>query len=149
MGKSLQVLGSLGLVILFTGCQTMPYQGVARDIKRKPSVEGVVAIPLNFRDEDRSKAEQKMASNCGAGQYKVLEEGEVAIGQKTDSSGKETDRKSTQTQVGSLFGIPLTSGDAGGKNSESSQTTTQIKEWQIAYKCLASTSSGSNKKTVR
>ena len=125
------VIALLGL----TACQTVPYQGQARDVKKKPQEEGVIAMPLDPRDEDRAKAEQKMASNCAPGSFKVLEEGEVAIGQKTNSNSSETDRANKQSKVGSLFGIPLVSGQAAGKDQSSEQTTTQIKEWQISYKC--------------
>lgn len=133
-------LVATAMAFVLSGCQTVPYQGQARDIKRKPQEEGVVAIPLNFRDEDRLKADQRMQSNCSPGQFKVLEEGEVAIGQETKSSGKETDRRSTEHQVGKLFGIPVTSGEAGGKNTESSQVVTSIKEWQISYRCISANS---------
>ena len=125
------VLVMMGL----SGCQTVPYQGQARDVKKKPQEEGVIAIPSEFRDEDRAKADQKMAANCAPGAFKVMEEGEVAVGQKTESNTSESDRASSQTKVGSLFGIPLVSGQAAGKDSQSSQTTTQLKEWQISYKC--------------
>lgn len=133
--------------IVMAGCQTVPYQGQARDIKRRPQADGVIGIPLNYRDEDRAKAELKMKSNCNPSAFQVLEEGEVAIGQETKTSGKETDRASTKTKVGSLFGVPLMSGEAGGKNTESSQVTTSVKEWQISYKCMAK--SGSSRKTVQ
>lgn len=133
--------------IFMVGCQTIPYQGQARDIKRRPSEHGVIGIPLNFRDEDRAKAENKMKGNCGQLAYKIMEEGEVVVGQETKTSGKETDRASSERKVGSLFGIPVTSGEAGGKNTESSQVTTSVKEWQISYKCMAK--SGGAQKTVR
>ena len=132
--------------LFLSGCATAPYQGQAHDIKRKPQVEGVVGIPVNFRDEDRAKAEQHMQSNCGTTGYKIMEEGEVAIGETTKSSGKETNRDSTKHQVGSLFGMPLTSGENGGKNTEGTQTTTSIKEWQISYRCVSANEGKSNKK---
>jgi len=134
--RSVQAL-IVGAAFVLTGCQTVPYQGEARDVKRKPQEEGIVSIPLNFRDEDRNKATQKMQSNCAPGSYKVTEEGEVAVGQEVKSSAKETERASTKKQVGSLFGMPITSGEAAGKDVSSSQTVTQIKEWQISYKCVA------------
>lgn len=146
---------NLFLVLTFTtmflsACQTIPYEGKARDIKRKPQEEGVVAIPLNFRDEDRNRATERMQSNCNPGAVKVIEEGEVAVGQETKSSGRETDRKSSETKVGSLFGVPIMSGEAGGKNTESSHVTTAIKEWQISYKCVAAGAETKAKKsTVR
>lgn len=139
-------MAAIGLTTLWlTACQTVPYQGEAHDIKRKPQEEGLVGIPINYRDEDRSKATQHMQTNCAPYSYKILEEGEAAIGQQTKSNGKETDRKSSERQVGSLFGIPLNSGEAGGKNTESSQVITSIKEWQISYKCLATSGTGSKR----
>lgn len=122
--------------VLFTACQTMPYQGQAHDVKRKPNTEGVVAIPINYRPEDRQAAEQHMASNCGGKQIKVVEEGEAIIGEHTTSAGHETDRASTQHKVGSLFGVPVVSGEAAGHDTERSQTVTQLKEWQINYRCM-------------
>lgn len=140
--KQIIFVGSLFVM----GCQTVPYQGQARDIKRHPQEDGVIGIPLNFRDEDRARAESKMQSNCNPAAYKVMEEGEVVIGQETKTSGKETDRASTEHKVGSLFGMPLISGEKGGKNTETSQVTTNVKEWQISYKCVAKAGSS---KTVR
>ena len=118
-------------LICAAACVPPPYQGSARDVKLKPHEEGVIAIPVNARDEDRAKAEARMTSNCGAGHYKVLEEGEVDVGQTTTGSGKETKRSSTSS---SFFG--LIAGDPGGKDTQSTQTTTSVKEWQITYKCL-------------
>lgn len=131
------LLPCIAILMIFGGCQTVPYEGQAHDIKRKPQEEGVVGIPLNFKDEDRNKAEIRMKSNCNPGPYKIVEEGEVAIGQETKSTGKETDRKNREYDVGKLFGVPLVSGDAGGKNTENSQLVTSVKEWQISYKCVA------------
>jgi hypothetical protein len=130
------ILVLLGLSIWFiTGCQTVPYQGQARDVKRKPQTEGVVAIAVNHRDEDRQKADEKMKSNCAPYPVQVLEEGEVAVGETTTTDGKETERKSTERSMGSFLGMDLKSGEAAGKNVSSSSTTTKVKEWQIAYKC--------------
>ncbi len=129
-------MASAGLAVLaFTGCQTVPYQGEARNVTVKPQKEGVVSIPTNPRDEDRSKAETLMARNCQPFAPTVLEEGEVAVGTKVDSTGQETKKKSTEREVGSLFGIPLVSGDAGGKSTQASSTTTELKEWRITYRC--------------
>lgn len=137
MNLTARIVLLAGFALVYSGCQTVPYEGQARDVKRKPQEEGIIAIPTNYKDEDRSKAVQKMQSNCTPGVYKILEEGEVAVGQETKSSGKETDRASTERSAGSLFGIPLTTGEASGKNTETSQVTTSLKEWQISYRCLA------------
>lgn len=122
-------------MLFITGCQTVPYEGKARDVKRRPQIDGVISLAVDHRPEDRSKAEEKMKANCGVYPVKVLEEGEVAVGQAVQVSGKETERKSTEAEVGKLFGIPLISGEAGGKDTSTSSVTTSIKEWQISYKC--------------
>ena len=124
-------------LLLAAGCQTVPYQGQARETKKKPQEGGLIALKENFRDEDRAVAETKMRNNCAPNPFKVLEEGEVVVGQKTDSSTRDTDRKSTESQVGNLFGMAIMSGEAGGKDSKSSSTTTSLKEWQISYVCEA------------
>ena len=145
MNKLNLILSACALIVIFGGCQTVPYQGQAHDIKRKPAEEGVIGIPVNFKDEDRAKAELKMKSNCGELPYKITEEGEVAIGQETKSSGKETDRSSTEHAT-KLFGLNMVTGEAAGKNHESSQVVTSVKEWQIAYRCLASAADAGKKK---
>lgn len=142
----LLLIAAAGSLTLLTGCQTMPYKGQAHDVKRRPQEEGVIGIPLNFRDEDRAVAEQKMKSNCSGMAFKIVEEGEVAIGQETKSTGRETDRKSTEHKMGSFLGMPVMSGEAGGKNTESSQVVTSVKEWQISYRCVAAAGGGGNRK---
>lgn len=134
MKKNINLITAITLLIV-TGCQTIPYQGQARDVKKKPNEGGILALPLDPRDEDRAKAELKMQQNCGAGKYKILEEGEVVIGQKTNSDSREDRRENNQQKVGSFLGMPVLSGDAGGKNVSGSSTTENIKEWQISYEC--------------
>lgn len=133
LGMNLCLL--VGVAAIMTGCQTVPYQGQARDVKRKPGVEGIISVPLDPKPEDRARADEKMRSNCGQMAVKVLEEGEVVVGQETQTSGRETDRQSSEHKVGSLFGVPVMSGDAGGKDTSTSTLTKSVKEWQIAYKC--------------
>lgn len=132
--------GALYFLFSTTGCQTVPYQGQAREVKKKPQTEGVIALTLNHRDEDRQKADEKMKANCNPYSVQVLEEGEVAVGEETTSSGKETERKSTERSAGKFLGMDIMTGEAGGKNTTTSSTTTKIKEWQIAYKCDHKTS---------
>ena len=133
--KNLIYIVSTAALLWMSGCQTLPYQGQARDVKKKPAEGGILALPLDPRDEDRAKAELKMQQNCGAGKYKILEEGEVVIGQKTNSDNREDSRTNTQQKVGSFLGMPVLTGDAGGKNVSGTSTTENIKEWQISYEC--------------
>jgi hypothetical protein len=135
-----------GLVLaagFLTGCQTIPYQGQARDVKRKPQAEGIVSVPLNPRMEDRARADERMKSNCAPYPVTIREEGEVVVGQEVKASSSEADRRSTEQQVGSLFGLPVTTGQAGGKDVQSSSVTTAVKEWQISYSCVAKKASAS------
>lgn len=122
---------------IFSGCQTVPYKPYARDVKKKPGQGGVIALKPEHRDEDQLKANQMMSANCGSSNVKVLEEGEVAIGQEVKSNADTTKSAGTSsTKVGSLFGIPLVSSGSDPKDStNSSSVTTSIKEWQISYEC--------------
>lgn len=124
-----------GVVWLLTACQTVPYEGQARDVRKKPREDGVIAIPVNARDEDRTKAESKMQANCSPGVHEVLEEGEVTVGHETKSSEKETNRANSERKVGSIFGMAMISGDQGGKDKEVASVTSAVKEWQISYRC--------------
>lgn len=127
----------IAMTMFMLGCQTMPYQPYARDVKRKPQQGGVIALKTEHREEDRAKATSMMQSNCGDKAVKVIEEGEVTVGQTTSGSAKETnDLGSDGTKVGSVFGIPLKTGGVDpSKNTATSSTVTALNEWQINYEC--------------
>jgi hypothetical protein len=133
------VLVALPLLSL-VGCQTMPYQPYAREVKRQPGRGGEIALKTEHRDEDRAKAQSMMGSNCGSNAIKVLEEGEVVVGQTTNSNASQTHNAGTQgTTVGTFFGLPITSGGKQASNDTSmSATTTALKEWNIKYECETS-----------
>ena len=76
-----------------------------------------------------------MRSNCGAKKLAVLEEGEVVTGSTTTTDSQDTHRQSTQHQVGTLFGVPVTSGQAAGIDTRSSSNSVNTYEWQISYEC--------------
>lgn len=141
---------SIAIVTSFlTACQTIPYAGKARNVKVKPKVEGVIALPLDPRPEDRNLAETNMTRNCNPGSFEILEEGEVVIGEKKNTSGNSTHRKSTKQNVGSLFGIPVTTGQEAGTNNSSEEVTSQVKEWQISYKCIGVADNKNKKSKLR
>jgi hypothetical protein len=121
-----------------TACQTLPYQPYARDVKRKPNQNGIIALKLEHRDEDRAKATGMMASNCGPAPVKVLEEGEVVIGQEsTTNSNTSKNAGESAIPMGSFLGIPMTSGGKDPSESTSAKvSTTAVKEWQISYECI-------------
>lgn len=128
---------SLVLLVGVTSCQTLPYQPYARDVKKKPNQNGTIALKLEHRDEDRAKAQTMMESNCRPSPVKILEEGEVVIGQEaTTNSNTSKNAGEASQSMGSFLGIPLTSGGKDPSESTSSKvSTTQVKEWQISYEC--------------
>lgn len=132
------ILVLLALIAAITSCQTMPYQPYARDVKKKPQTSGTIALKPEHRDEDRAKADSMMKSNCGNASVRVLEEGEVVIGQESTTKANTAQHKGEESeQMGSFFGMPVMS---GGKDPSQSTTakvsTTQVKEWQINYECV-------------
>jgi hypothetical protein len=136
----MKLLAAVLVALFFTGCQTMPYQPYARDVKRMPNKGGVIALHTEHREEDLAKADMMMQKNCGDSAVKIKEEGEVAVGQATSGNASETrDAGNSGSKVGSLFGVPLMAGATeASKNTATTTTTTAVKEWQIVYDCGSS-----------
>lgn len=126
------------LFLGLSACQTLPYQPYARDVKKKPNQNGVIALKAEHRDEDRAKAQMMMEANCRPAPVKVLEEGEVVIGQEsTTNSNTSKNAGESSVSMGSFLGIPMTSGGKDPSETTSAKvSTTQVKEWQISYECL-------------
>lgn len=125
------------LLLVLSACQTIPYQPYARDVKKKPGQNGVIALKLDHRDEDKAKAQKMMETNCQNNPVHVVEEGEVVIGQES-STDATTSKKAGESSrsAGSLFGLPLmTTGSDPSEKTTSKVSTSQIKEWQISYEC--------------
>ena len=128
MKKSVFVLAAL----LVVGCAYIPY---AREAKKKPREGGVIALHTDPRPEDRQKADSLMAMNCGSdATVKVMEEGEVVVGQRTNSSGTQRAENSYDDGL-KIGGISFGGGGGPGTRMDSSQETTQMREWQISYVC--------------
>lgn len=127
----------IALAAVFTGCQTMPYQGQARDVKKRNGQGGVIAIPINPRNEDRQVAEEKMRSNCGTRTVQVNEEGEVVTGTKATQNNRSTNRDDTRRNEGTFLGMNVISGDASGVDSKTETMTEAVKEWQLSYECVS------------
>jgi hypothetical protein len=128
----------LGLVILaIIGCQSLPYQPYARDVKKRPQQSGLIALNLNHRTEDSALAHKMMSTNCGPLKVKVIEEGEVVIGEKTTSnSNQRYESGESDAYVGNFFGMPVvSSGKDPATKTSSEASRVQIKEWQINYEC--------------
>lgn len=131
-GKGTKFISMLAGLMLLNSCAgMMKYHPYARNVKRKPGSSGIVALKLNHRQEDRDYSETLMKGNCGEKKIKILDEGEVVIGTVTNSNSQS--RKGGETQMGSLFGLPVTS--TTPNSTSQSTTTTQKKEWQIKYTC--------------
>jgi hypothetical protein len=151
--KMMTRIAILSSLLGLAACQTMPYQPYAREVKKKPGVGGTIALKAEHRDEDRAKAQQMMDANCQPATVNVTEEGEIAVGSTTNTSGSETHHAGAAgTKVGSFFGMPITSGGHDPSNdSNSTATTTAIKEWNISYECqkvvAESPAPGKKKKT--
>lgn len=124
-------------LLLLAGCQTLPYQPYAREVKRLPGNGGEIALKTEHRDEDRAKAQTMMTSNCGSAPLKIVEEGEVVVGQTTNANATQThDAGAPTTNLGTFLGMPVTSGGReASNNTATSATTTALKEWNIKYEC--------------
>jgi hypothetical protein len=135
MKKYILVLTAL---VAVTSCQTLPYQPYARDVKKKPAQNGIIALKADHRDEDRARADLMMKSNCGAAPVKVLEEGEVVIGQEsTTNSSTSKNAGESSNHVGNFLGLPILSGGKDpSENTTGKVSTSQLKEWQISYECI-------------
>lgn len=124
--------------VLMTACQTMPYQPYAREVKKKPAEGGVIALKTEHRTEDRQKADQLMAINCGNMGVKVVEEGEVVVGEKTNTAASTSaNQRDEAVKIGGLSF--LTGKKKSSMDTATSSETIQLKEWQISYSCVAKT----------
>ncbi len=134
--KFAQVAACLPLLAL-VACQTMPYEPYARDVKKRPGSGGVIALKGTHRDEDRAKAQSMMTQTCGGTAIKIVEEGEVVVGTETVSNSRQDYNAGTPgRQVGTLWGMPVTSGGSSpNSNTSTSSTTNAVKEWNITYEC--------------
>ena len=125
------ILYFIALVVLVQ-CATLPYEPQAREVKRRPANGGVIALNLSYRQEDRARADIMMKSNCGNHDVQVSEEGEVVVGERQEAT---TDKNAkTTTNAFTLGGFNF------GNEKPAEKTTTntvQVKEWQIAYNCVA------------
>ena len=131
MLSRLLLVPALIVILLGASCTMMPY---AREVKKRPQEGGVIALPTHYRPEDRAKADSLMELNCAEKAPKVREEGEVVVGERTNSSvARDTDYYSTNNsnaQWGTVHFGPTT-------NTNAYSETTQVKEWQISYECVA------------
>lgn len=129
---------ALIVTLLITGCATQPYQPYARDVKKKPGVEGIIAIKREYKPEDRTLADSMMTQNCSGKPFTVVEEGEIQVGSATSVNGQARAEKENN---GVNFGgfKYLTGGQTDVQNTNSTSETVALKEWHINYKCQTET----------
>lgn len=130
MRPSFFAASALSTIVLVAGCTTIPY---AREVKKKPSSGGLIALRTSFRPEDRTKADELMKLNCGDRAVTVDEEGEAVVGQKTNSTASKS-QGTTTTDAFSLGGLNF-GNTKPSENTSGSSETTSVKEWQITYTC--------------
>ncbi len=130
----------LGLSVLFTlaSCATGPYKPYAREVKKKPGVEGTISLKTNHVPEDRTYAESLMAKNCGQGTVNIVEESEVVVGTTTTSNANShQERETTGYEMKGFKFMKPTERDVD--HTTVSSTSTSLKEWHINYTCKTAT----------
>ena len=125
-----------GTTLVLASCVTMPYQPYAREVVKKPNTGGTIALKIEHRDEDRTKAMDIIQRNCGAHTFEIKEEGETVVGQSTTSNATENHQAGNQQTVGTFLGMPVTTGTGPTTQTNTTATTTEIKEWRITYECV-------------
>ncbi len=73
-------------VLLLMGCQTIPPQPTARDLKSTPNQGGTIALHTEHSDEDRAKADLMMKKTCGEQPIRVTQEGEALSAAGTNTT---------------------------------------------------------------
>lgn len=94
------------------------------ELIRQHQTGGEIRLVGNDRNKGMQDAHQKMAAHCGPGNYSIVSQGEVVIGQDTfrrqDSEGEAHAHQ----------------GSAYGRGSEQEVTSTRnATEWQVKYQC--------------
>jgi hypothetical protein len=116
------------LLVVALGCATVPVvQPYAREVKKKPQDSGVIALHTNPTLDDRKYADTIMKQNCDGHTVKVIEEGEVAIGEQSHAVA------SKEVKEAGFFGRLL--GEKDEVKPTSDTTKVALKEWQIVYQC--------------
>ena len=109
----MKIFSILLLASISTSCATV------RVVNKRPGRGGTIAVQEGFIGESADvKARRLMSSNCRRG-FKIISEGEHKVG--STSSGRSRDRK--------LFGI---------KYKESEESTVDVNEWRVKYRCKRS-----------
>lgn len=116
-------LSSVTPLVLIASAITLSGCSGIRVVRSSP--EGGEIALLGMRDDAMETARQEMASNCGGpGRYRILEQGEVVVGQTTQGQATaDTDR--SRRRRGSRTVVTT------------SETTQDVTEWRVKYACVA------------
>ncbi len=131
--KKLALSLSVLAAALMVSCAMVPY---AREVKKKPNTGGTIALKTYHNAQDRAQADLLMKNNCGMNDVKVTEEGEAVVGQVTNSSAN-TNYYSRNNNTANWGAVTFGNYNPG-ENTNTTAQTTQLKEWQIQYECVAS-----------
>lgn len=132
--KKAAVLSCMAVAVAVAGCSTVPY---AREVKKRPADGGVIALRSAHTTEDRAHADSLMRTNCGSNQARIMEEGEIVIGQRTNSDARTSNERSESSGF-SIGGVKFGGASDPYQRTSGSSETTQMTEWQISYQCVAS-----------
>jgi hypothetical protein len=110
-----------------------------RVVSSSPGQGGVIALQRGLfqQEEARAQLASTMATNCGQRRPRVVKEGEVVVGQRTQSASNTN--SSSQSTGGTVRVAPNLA--VGQSNTEGTSTTTgnattqDIVEWRIEYVC--------------
>lgn len=98
--------------------------GSARMIRRD-QVGGTLALQ-GARGHAWKDAEQQMAAHCGPGNYQVIKEEQVVVGQQTTTQGDVDTRETRQRRS-----------NRQSENYSETTTTQDVTEYRITYECGA------------
>jgi hypothetical protein len=99
-------------------------------IKILPGKGGIVEVDPGFKSLTdpavQAEAMKLMEANCGFGRVKVIEEGYVKVGEKTETTGEESTKKHENKSH-----LPSKS-----KLTHGETKTVDINKWRISYECI-------------
>jgi hypothetical protein len=107
-GTSMRKIGFVLAAALLAAC------GSARVVQRN-QVGGVIALNGD-QGKAMEEAHREMAAHCGPGNYTIVQEGEVVIGQDTVARADTYDHQD-------------------GTTTTAGTSTRDAKEWRITYQC--------------
>lgn len=140
--KKLALATTLSAALFMVSCAMVPY---AREVKKKPNAGGTIALKTYHNAQDRAQADLLMRNNCGTNEVKVTEEGEAVVGQVTNSNANTNYYSGSRNTASANWGTVTFGNYNPGESTNMTAQTTQLKEWQIQYECVASNAKAKEK----